>query len=294
MDKLDLLGWEADTTLKLGDQALRIRSTSKAFNAWLGRTLKPYKSRKSAHNFYSVVIAGGDPDEDPKSSKRFHILYRGSSQVVRTLDLPTLGRALFADLESVMFPERDDAIYVEAAPLALDGRIALIPGNYLPTLWKLSRRLHQAGIRLPLSRTVAVDRESGQVIPTTPRVEVPDDALDRLEEEVGAEAAAVLRVAGTRGAGNGHLERWILKDPSIPIAVLTSGGDDEPRQPMSRGQAVYRLAALTMNLPKIGVSALEGLSLLTTQAQCYKFFGAAGQPAQRTRLLNDITSSLAE
>jgi hypothetical protein len=294
MDKLDLLGWEAQTTIKLGDHPFKIRSTSKAFNTWVGNILKPYKVRKpSAPIWYSVVIAGGDPDEDAKSKKRFHILYRGSSQVVRTLDLPTLGQALFAELEATMFEDRDDAVYVEAAALAMNGRVALIPGSFLPTLWKLSRRLHQAGIGLPLSRTVAVDRETGQVIPTTPKLEIPDDALDRLTETVGSEAGAILGVAGKRASGNRHLERWALQSPSKAVAVLTTGATDEgPRQPQTRGQTVYRLAGMTMNLPKVGVAGLEGLSLLSEQAECYMVYGAVGAPAQRTQLLNDITASL--
>lgn len=293
MDKLDLLGWEAHTTLKLGDHAFKVRSTSKAFNAWLGDILKPYKVRKpSASIWYSVVIAGGDPDEDAKSKRRFHILYRGSSQIVRTLDLPTLGQALFAELESTLFEDRDDAVYVEAAALAMDDRIALVPGSYLPALWKLSRRLHQAGVKLPLARTVAVHRETGQVIPTTPRLETPNDAIDRLEKAVGKEAGAVLGVAGARASGNGHLERWTLAAPARAVAVLTTGAEEGPRQPQSRGQAVYKLAGLTLNLATVGVSALEGLSLMAEQAQCFMLHGATGTPGQRTQILNDITSAL--
>lgn len=291
MDKLDLLGWEASTTLKLGDSKVQIRSTSKAFSRWLGSTLSHYKVRKSGQVWYSIVVAGGDPDEDPNSKKRFHILYRGASQVVRTLDLETLGRALFAELETVLFPQRDDAIYVDSAALAMDGKIALLPSNLLPTMWKLSRRLHQSGVVLPLARTVAVDRESGQVIPTTPKLEIPDDAIESLKESVGAEAAAALSVASRR-EGNGHLERWVLRERTAPVAVLTTGAEDGPKQPQSTGQAVYRLASQAMNLPKIGTSALEGLSLLAQQAQCYKMFGATGTPARRTQMLNDITSSL--
>src|SRR6266545_3432148 len=254
MDKLDLLGWEAHTTVKLGDHAFKIRSTSRAFNTWLGNVLKPYKVRKpSAQNWYSVVIAGGDPDEDAKSKRRFHILYRGSTQVVRTLDLPTLGQALFAELESTTFHDRDDAVYLEAAALAKDGKIALLPSAYLPTMWKLSRRLHQAGIQLPLARTVAVHKETGQVIPTRPTLEFPEDAINRLTETVGSEAAAILGVAGSRSGGNGHFDRWTLEAPTNAVAILTTGADDGPRQPQSRGQTVYKLAGVTSNLPKIGV-----------------------------------------
>src|SRR6266542_3912394 len=252
MDKLDLLGWEAHTTVKLGDHAFKIRSTSRAFNTWLGNVLKPYKVRKpSAQNWYSVVIAGGDPDEDTKSKRRFHILYRGSSQIVRTLDLvSSSGSPPFAELESTTFEERDDAVYVEAAALAMDGKVALIPGRYLPTLWKVSRRLHQAGVRLPLARTVAIDRQTGQVIPTTSTLEIPGDAIDRLVKAVGPEAGAILGVASARAADNGHLERWVLDAPARAVALLAE------------------------------------------QAQCYVLHGANGTPAQRTQLLDDITSSL--
>lgn len=293
MDKLDLLGWEAHTTVKLSDHEFKIRSTSKAFNAWVSETLKPYKVRKpSANTSYSVVIAGGDPDEGDKSKRRFHILYRGSTQVVRTLDLATLGRAFFAELESTMFGDREDAVYVEMAALALDGRVGLIPGNYLPTLWKLSRRLHQGGIGLPLARTVALDRETGRLIPTPPLLDIPGNALDRLTDAVGSEAGAILAVAGKGGTGNGHLERWSLKAPAQPVAVLTTGADEGPRQPQSRGQAVYRMAGITLNLPQVGVSALETLSLLAEQAECSMIHGATGTPAGRTQILNDITSAL--
>jgi hypothetical protein len=296
MDKLDLLGWEGHTTVKLGDHPLKVRSTSKAFNAWIGQVLKPYKVRKpSAPTWYSVVIAGGDPDEDAKSKKRFHILYRGSSQVVRTLDLPTLAQALFAELESTMFDERDDAVYIEVAALAKDGRVALIPGTFLPTLWKLSRRLHQAGVQLPLSRTVAVDRKTGQIIPTTPKLKLPGDALESLTKLVGSEAGAILGIAGKRPADNGHLERWVLDAPTSPVAVLTTGASEQgPREPQSRGQAVYRLVGMTMNLPAVGASGLESLSLLAEKAQCYMFHGAVGSPQQRTQILNDISSSLTQ
>jgi hypothetical protein len=294
MDKLDLLGWEAHTTVKLGDHAFKIRSTSKAFNAWVGDVLKPYKVRKpSAQTWYSVVIAGGDPDEDGKSKRRFHILYRGSSQVVRTMDLPTLGNALFAELESTMYEDRDDAVYLDAAALSMDGKIALIPGNYLPTLWKLSRRLYQAGIRLPLARTIAVDRETGQVIPTQRELKLPGDAIDSLTGAVGAEAAAILGVAGSRSGNSDHMDRWVLESPTQATAVLTTGAAEEgPRQPQTRGQTVYRLAGMMMNMPKVGASALESLSLLAEKAQCYSFYGAVSAPAQRTQLLNDIAASI--
>ena len=63
-------------------------------------------------------------------------------------------------------------------------------------------------------------------------------------------------------------------------------------QPQSKGQAVYRLAGLTLNLATVGVSALEGLSLMAERAECYMLHGATGTPTQRTQILNDITSAL--
>jgi hypothetical protein len=272
---------------------MKIRSTSKAFNTWLGTVLKPYKVRKpSAQTWYSVLIAGGDPDEEKKSKRRFHILYRGSTQVIRTLDLDTLGRALFADLEATMFEDRDDAVYLEMAALSKGDRVALLPGRLLPSMWKLSRRLHQVGIQLPLARTVAVEKGTGKIVPTKPRLEVPDDALAQLTDAVGSEAAAILGVAGKGAAGNGYLERWAVEAPTQAVAILTSGGDDEPRQPQSRGETVYRMAGMTMNIPSVGVTALESLSLLAEPAECFKFYGATGLPEQRTRVLNDLTATL--
>jgi hypothetical protein len=272
---------------------MKIRTTSKSFNAWLGTVLKPYKVRKpSAQTWYSVLIAGGDPDEEKKSKRRFHILYRGSTQVIRTLDLETLGRALFSDLEAVMFEEREDAVYLEMAALSRGDKVALIPGRFLPNLWKLSRRLHQADVKLPLARTVALEKGTGQIVPTTPHLEVPNNAMDQLTDAVGAEAAAALGVARTGTAGNGHLDRWAVEAPTRPVAILTSGGDNGPREPQSRGETVYRMAGMTMNIPKVGVEGLETLSLLAENAECYRMYGAMGMPDQRKQAVNDLTSVL--
>jgi hypothetical protein len=244
---------------RIGNAKFGVRTTSKAFGAWLDSILPRYRYRRRANLRYSIVVSGEEKDGQ-FSGKRFHILYRGSAQQVRTLDLPTLGRAFLAELESLQYQDRDDAIYLEASPVVADGVTALIPPAYATLIARLGRRVGQAGLQLPIGRIVAVDIRSGQLVPPSPELELPGDAIDQLKRMVG---------------GEGQGDRVVLELPRTVDVVALSGMFEEARQPISRATAVYRLGSFAINLPKLpAADALMGLSRLVERAQCY---GVAGQ-----------------
>lgn len=255
---------------RIGDAKFGVRTTSKAFGAWLDAVLSPYRYRRRLAPRYSIVVSGEEKDGQ-FSGKRFHILYRGSTQQVRTLDLPTLGRAFLAELETLLYSTRDDAIYLDASAVVANGVTALIPPAYANAISRLGRRVEQAGLSLPVARTVAVDVRSGGLVPPSREIKIPENAIDELRRMVG---------------GDGRSDRTELKEQRTVDVVALPGSFEEPVGPVSRAMAVYQLGALAMNLTELpAADALEGLSRLVEEARCY---GVGGQGRELLATLADV------
>src|SRR2546428_9603919 len=144
MEKLDHLGWVVGHTFEIANSRFQIRSTSRGFGKWFEEVLAPYRVRVEAEPLYSVVV----PESDSQSGlgRRYHLLYRGSRVVARTLDPQTIGQALLADLESLLFAGRDDAVFIEGTFLRSNGASAVVPGVLRPILDGLGRRVARGGI----------------------------------------------------------------------------------------------------------------------------------------------------
>lgn len=238
---------------RVGESDFAVRTTSKEFCGWLDHALGKYRKRKKAPVYYSVVVAGGD--EKGQLGKGFHILYRGTSAIVRTLHLPTLARGLIQELESLTFPHREDAIYLDAALMSSNGTSAITPSTLVSYIGKLGRRVDRSGVQLPGSTHVAVDPQSGRLVPIRPVLEIPGDAVGRAAELSSA---------------NGHrADRHFVEEALDPDMVLTFAGGEMALQPLSRGQALHRLASYAMNLERLGGTALEGLRTFIETKRCY-------------------------
>jgi hypothetical protein len=244
--------------------------------------LAPYRVRRKADVAFSIVIAGGEKERIP-SRKRFHILYSGGQRVVRTMDIGTLVRGLVAELERSTFPDRDDAIYVQWPAIAMDGKVALVPETYQSTLARLGRRPERAGLRLPLERTIAVDPDTGRVIPIARRLEFPEDAVDRVTAMFGGKA-------GNGAPALAGIDRPVA--PEVVIGHSPNGLPEEHMQPISRGRALHNMAYQTLNIEKLGVRALEGLGLLVEKADCYGFYAGSQTPQERTAMMTGLVDVL--
>lgn len=238
---------------RVGETDFAVRTTSGEFCSWLDHALGKYRRRKKAPVYYSIVIAGGG--KDGRAGKGFHILYRGTSAIVRTLHLPTLAQGLIQELESLTFSEREDAIYLDAALMSANGTTAITPSNLVSYMGKLGRRVDRAGVQLPGGTHLAVDLDSGQLIPIPQVLDIPEDAVE---------------LTGEMAASNGHQpDRRFVDGPLDPDMVLTFAGSEMALQPVSRGQALHRLASYTMNLERLGGSALQGLRTFIEAKRCY-------------------------
>jgi hypothetical protein len=195
--------------------------------------------------------------EGGKLGKRFYILYRDSTVLTRTFDAAELARALVADLDSLTYGHRRDAVYVKATFLAVGGIDALFPEELFGTFDEIRRRIRTLGLSLPTSRFVAVDLETGEIIPSPRSLHLDAEALEELARLVPSEPTAWPRAT--------------LERRTTPELVCTMGAPGpEPVQPVSRGFALYVLASLAANLHEVGGAGLEALRLLVEQAVCWQ------------------------
>jgi hypothetical protein len=257
-------------TYRLGEARIGVRTTSRVFGAWLDQALSAHRVQEESGTEYSIVVDGGVADgglgeegrDEQRSLRRYHILYRGTAPLVRTLHLTVLGRALLAELAFPLLAEREDAVFVRAAPVRLNGSAALAPWWVVPYLGELGRRVDRAGLGLPATTWVAVDPGSGRVVPAPPALNVSRGSLAQLDR-----------------AGPTDLEAPLFVDRPLDVAaVFAHLEQDTVIQPAPRSLALQTLAGAAANLTRMGGDALEGLGRLVAGARC---FGLSTAPARQ-------------
>src|SRR5438105_761172 len=137
MDQLDRLGWVDHRNYRIWTDRFQIRTTSARFAEWLDYALADYGLRRTAPTRYSIVIE--DHGHDGRPGHRFHLLYRGARQIVRSLSVGTVARMLMGELEATLFPRRSDAIYLQTALLRSGAHAALLPAPFLTWIGGLGR-----------------------------------------------------------------------------------------------------------------------------------------------------------
>jgi hypothetical protein len=255
------------SSYRIGDRTIGVRTTSPEVGAWLDEALGAYRRRAWERPEYSIVIDGGGAT-DARRGRRFHVLYRGTSALVRTFEITTVGMSLLAELESRLLRDRDDALYVFAALVRVDDVNVLVPSWLVSYLCRLGRKMERARVTLPLARWVALDPRSGEVVRPTLTLDVPDGALRAL------------------GRIHGSDERIPAMGPDAPVridAVLTydeaMGGIEHGK----RAVALYRLGGLAPNLMRIGGDGLATLRTLVESAHTFEI--GLGRPRQMLEAL---------
>src|SRR3990170_3464562 len=137
MSKLDRLGWVVCDWFEIEGYRFGVRTTSDAFGEWVRYGLGEYRVEgpedEDQEPFWSVVVEDGSRGEG-RLGKRFHIVYRGSWDVVRTLEVAAAARALLVEVEAIRFPLRDDAIFLEAGLVRSGDLSVLVPHTMVPGL----------------------------------------------------------------------------------------------------------------------------------------------------------------
>jgi hypothetical protein len=270
MDELGHLGWVAHRSFELDGLLFGIRTDSKDFARWLEDALPAtLVLDEEADPNYSVALS-----REGKIGKRFFILYRDSTVLTRTFDAGELVGALLADLDSLTYGHRRDAVYVKATFLALAGIDAIFPEELFATFDEMRRQIRKLGLRLPASRFLAVDLKTGEVIPSPRSLQLDAAALEELARLVPSEPTVWPRA---------------ILDRRTTVELLCTMGSPgaEPVQPVSRGFALYVLASLAANLHEVGGAGLEALRQLVEQAACWEV------SSQRPQLMAESALGLA-
>lgn len=249
-----------EQTYELGRHLVGVRTNSEAFGAWLADTFSAYRSSEQVGAMYSVVIAD---EGDRQPGKRFHVVYKVAGVLARTFDLVELGRTLVSELESYAFSDWDEAIYARATVVSSDGVAAIVPNADLGHLTEISRQVERAGITLPpIGGGVAIDPDSGRLIPIPHRLPITDAAADRLARLAPPDGSS-------RRDGVPRREAPVSPRPDVEVVCLAGWGN-QPLRPVSRALGVQGLASTVVNLDALGARALEGLARLTERAPCYE------------------------
>src|SRR5438034_6667102 len=174
MDELSHLVWVAHHSFELDGLLFGVRTDSRQFGRWLADALPAtVVFDEEAEPNYSVELG-----QEGKLGKRFYLLYRDSTVLVRSFDIVELVRAFLADLDSLTYVHRRDAVYLRATFLTVDGIDALFPEEVFGTFDEIRRRARALGLNLPASRFVAVDLETGELIPSPTSLQADESALE--------------------------------------------------------------------------------------------------------------------
>jgi hypothetical protein len=258
MSKLDRLGWVVCDWFEIEGYRFGVRSTSHAFGEWVRYGLEEYRVEgpedEDQEPFWSVVVEDGSRGEG-RVGKRFHIVYRGTWDVVRTLDVAAAARALLVEVESILFPLRDDAIFLEAGLVRSGDASVLVPHSMVPGLARAGRRAQRVNLQPPGTMAVAIDPDSGQLVPIRSRLRLPGDLDERLAQAFPP---------------NGHDPRVFVEGATGVNAVLLYGGPVEESGifEIPRAQALYELARSVRNLPQLGGRAIRGIARLLAGSRC--------------------------
>ena len=138
----------------------------------------------------------------------------------------------------------------------VSGTPVLVPSALVPSLVKLGRRAARLGIGIPGERTVAIDLETGSVVPVRPLLDVSEHALERL--------GVMCPWVGADGL------RFVRAPENVRALLVPARKPDASLQPTRKGYALAILAGFTLNLHEVGGRGLQALGRFVGGTSCYE------------------------
>jgi hypothetical protein len=261
MAKLDRLTWASCDWFQIEDYRFGVRSTSGAFGEWvryaLGNFLADGPENPDADPLYALIVEDGASPSGRAAATKLHIFYYGTIDLVRTLDVRAVARSFLGEIESLTFPSRDDAVYLEASVIRGSGKAVLIPSLMVPSVSAIGRRMRRSfDVELPGQLSVALDPGTGHLIPSGRSLDIPDDALEALDRYVPV--------------GSEPEPRAIIEDELRIDRVLTRGGTTKGLVPMPRGPVLFDLARAIRNLPRVGGRGVATIGRVLAEADVFE------------------------
>jgi hypothetical protein len=229
-----------------------IRSTSDAFASWLRYGLGAHRTQPTPEEEdrprYSIVVDDGARTAG-RVGRGYNILYVGTMDVVRTLDLRFLARCLFREIDTLGCAGRKDAVFIRTGVLEAAGRVALFPSFLVPMLCAARRRAEKRGIKAPGGSVAALDPITGELTSPVPSIDVPADAIESLERYVP-------------GAIDGARDHFPIEDGErrqVDVVIglkadQTTLADEKPRS-----ETALELAMAARNMHVLGGSGFRAI-----------------------------------
>jgi len=251
MDKLDRLGWAAGLAFVSYGARIGIRVTEPAVLERLSALLPPGSVRATSpvvHDLYSLVV--GSNGESTKI-RRYSLLYAGSAQLARTMDLGEVLEALEEHLHLLVALRAPRKLFVRGGVVGWRDRAIVVPGDRPAEVSPMVAMLVRAGATYYSDKYAVLD-ERGRVHPyVTPFVE--PDANDQPDTKTPAESPIDRN-------GRRPLPVGLIAIPATEPETLSS-----PRA-LSRGQAVLALLGQTVASRLRPVYALKTLERAVASA----------------------------
>ena len=238
-----------------------VRSSSEGFAGWLRYALarygtEPTPEEEDDYPTYSVVVEDGMRGAD-RVGRRYNILYLGTWDIARTLDLRFLARCLLRQIDSIGYHQRDDAVFLESGVVEVDGSASLVHSYLVPALCAARRRAEKRGIHAPGGMVAALDLETGELVAPRLSLDIPGDALERLEASL---PTAVNDIRDRFSVEEGERRRiGALIDVTVGHPGVTA---------RHRAEVASELAGKVRNLDVLGGRALRSIAATVAEARC--------------------------
>lgn len=237
---------------------------------YLPPTWKVSKNSKVDY-LYSIYSGGPHPD---RQTRRFGLLYKGSSRLVRTLDQDELYETFARDLRLTVAEFARRRIFIHAGVVGWRGRAILVPGSSYSDKTTLVAELVKAGAAY-YSDEYAVLDEKGRVHPFAKPLSI------REANNGGRQTDYPIKTfAGHKG----------VKPLAVGLVLLTEynpAASWKPR-PVSPGKAVLALMAHTVTARNRPEATLETLRHVVSGATVLR--GRRGEAMELVKAASDYLS----
>ena len=258
MNKLGDLGWVAHRSYEIEGRLFGVRTNSEAFAAWLDDVLAGH----------AVTDAEAEPNFSCFLADRpggFHLLYRDSNVVARSFDLRVVARALLAAADTLAHETRSDALYLRATTIEREGVRMLLHNYWVASLLEHRREVAREGILLPWAPSVALDLDTGALVPPPPVLQAAPGAIEEL-----------IRISKPAKAPEQWAEHTHAVTPDVFLRLGFAEG--EATSPLSPALAAYNLLLGAHNLPLVKRRGVDAVVGLVTSIPCYDIgFGIGGK-----------------
>ncbi len=267
MEKIDRLGWAAGVSFTSHGVLVGVRVNNAEALGLVQDYFPPGWKPSSAtivERLYSFVYGGGG-EEQSRGVRRFNLLYRDISRLVRTRNLDEALAMFESDLQMHVATKAPRRVFVHAGVVGWKGQAVLLPGRSYSGKTTLIAELIKAGA-IYYSDEYAVLDARGRVHPYARPLQIREDETGRQQRY------AVEKLGGRAG----------VKPLPVKLVIVSQykpGAKWRPRE-LSAGQGVLELLNQTVSARIQPGKAFAALQQVATQALILK--GARGEAEAMT------------